>query len=118
MKWASALAQSGNLEEAVERAVEELCARLGSREPDLLIAFASPSLVEHADVAELLHARLPRAVLVGCSGEGIIGANHYPVQDFWLCRVARRPDGKFQTETVRKVLEDDVDPYAAECRMR
>jgi branched-chain amino acid transport system substrate-binding protein len=46
------------------------------------------------------------------------GANHYPVQDFWLCRVARRPDGRFQTETVRKVLENDVDPWAAECRMR
>ncbi|MBK1659412.1 ABC transporter substrate-binding protein [Paracraurococcus ruber] len=46
------------------------------------------------------------------------GANHYPVQDFWLCQVAKRPDGKFQTETVRKVLENDTDPYAAECRMR
>ncbi|MDY7229194.1 FIST signal transduction protein [Hyalangium rubrum] len=76
MKWASALSRSGNLKEAVDQAVEELCLRLGSREPDLLIAFASPSLVEGADVAELLHARLPKAVLVGCSGEGIIGANH------------------------------------------
>jgi len=46
------------------------------------------------------------------------GANHYPVQDFWLCQVAKRPDGKFQTETVRKVLENDTDPWAAECRMR
>jgi branched-chain amino acid transport system substrate-binding protein len=46
------------------------------------------------------------------------GANHYPVQDFWLCKVAKRADGKFQTETVRKVLENNVDPYAAECRMR
>ncbi|TCZ58703.1 ABC transporter substrate-binding protein [Roseicella aquatilis] len=46
------------------------------------------------------------------------GTNHYPVQDFWLCQVARRPDGKFQTETVRKVLSNDVDPWAAECRMR
>jgi len=46
------------------------------------------------------------------------GTNHYPVQDFWLCKVVQRPDGKFQTETVKKVLENDVDPYAAECRMR
>ena len=46
------------------------------------------------------------------------GANHYPVQDFWLCQVAKRPDGKFQTETVRKVFENSVDPWAAECRMR
>lgn len=46
------------------------------------------------------------------------GVNHYPVQDFWLLKVARRPDGKFQTETERKVLEANVDPWAAECRMR
>ena len=46
------------------------------------------------------------------------GVNHYPVQDFWLCQVAKRPDGKFQTETVRKVFENSVDPWAAECRMR
>jgi branched-chain amino acid transport system substrate-binding protein len=46
------------------------------------------------------------------------GPNHFPVQDFWLCRVARRPDGKFQTETVRKVLENYADPHVGECRMR
>ncbi|MBR0671802.1 ABC transporter substrate-binding protein [Neoroseomonas soli] len=46
------------------------------------------------------------------------GVNHYPVQDFWLCKVAKRPDGKLQTETVRKVFENNVDPWAAECRMR
>ncbi|UPY35451.1 ABC transporter substrate-binding protein [Sediminicoccus sp. KRV36] len=45
------------------------------------------------------------------------GVNQYPVQDFWQLQVARRPDGKFQTETVRKVLEANVDPWAAECRM-
>ena len=46
------------------------------------------------------------------------GVNHYPVQDFWLLQVARRADGKFQTETVRRVFENSVDPWAAECRMR
>jgi small ligand-binding sensory domain FIST len=76
MRWASALSQSGHVEQAVEEAVEELCSRLGSREPDLVVAFASAELVEDADVAALIHARLPGAVLVGCSGGGIIGANH------------------------------------------
>ena len=45
------------------------------------------------------------------------GSNHFPVQDFWLARVGRRGDGKFQTEHVRKVFENAVDPFAAECRM-
>ncbi|MBN8927040.1 MAG: ABC transporter substrate-binding protein [Rhodospirillales bacterium 69-11] len=45
------------------------------------------------------------------------GKNHFPVQDFYLCKVGKRPDGKFETEIVRKVLTNDVDAYAAECRM-
>ena len=45
------------------------------------------------------------------------GSNHFPVQDFWLARVGRRADGKFQTEHVRKVFDNAVDPFAAECRM-
>jgi small ligand-binding sensory domain FIST len=76
MRWASALSQSGNVEEAVERATTELCTRLGSREPDLVVVFASPALVAEADVAALIHSRLPGAVILGCSGGGIIGANH------------------------------------------
>jgi small ligand-binding sensory domain FIST len=60
----------------VERATEELCTRLGGWAPDLVVAFASPALVEEADVAALIQARLPGAVILGCSGGGIIGANH------------------------------------------
>lgn len=45
------------------------------------------------------------------------GINQYPVQDFWQLQVARRADGRFQTETVRKVLSANIDPWAPECRM-
>ncbi len=45
------------------------------------------------------------------------GINQYPVQDFWQLQVARRPDGRFQTETVRKVLSASTDPWAPACRM-
>lgn len=45
------------------------------------------------------------------------GVNQYPIQDFWQLQVARRADGKFQTETVRKVLSANIDPWAHECRM-
>ncbi|MCK8783641.1 ABC transporter substrate-binding protein [Roseomonas sp. NAR14] len=70
-----------------------------------------------SDKAALREA-LRKADFHSVRGNFRFGVNHYPVQDFWLCKVAKRPDGKFQTETVRKVLADDVDPYAAECRMR
>jgi len=67
---------------------------------------------------QALRAALEAADFRSVRGNFKFGTNHYPVQDFWLCKVAKRPDGKFQTETVRKVLENNVDPFAAECRMR
>ncbi|TDH60450.1 ABC transporter substrate-binding protein [Dankookia rubra] len=67
---------------------------------------------------DALRTALRAADFRSVRGNFKFGANHYPVQDFWLCQVAKRPDGRFQTETVRKVLENDIDPWAAECRMR
>jgi branched-chain amino acid transport system substrate-binding protein len=67
---------------------------------------------------DALRAAIRAADFRSVRGPFRFGVNHYPVQDFWLLKVARRPDGKFQTETERKVLEANVDPWAAECRMR
>jgi len=64
-----------------------------------------------------VRAAIEAADFTSVRGAFKFGTNHYPVQDFWLCRVARRADGKFQTETVRRVLEANVDPWATECRM-
>ncbi|MEI6162620.1 MAG: ABC transporter substrate-binding protein, partial [Roseococcus sp.] len=57
-----------------------------------------------------LRAAIAAADFSSVRGPFRFGANQYPVQDFWQLQVARRPDGKFQTETVRKVLEANVDP--------
>ncbi|MCQ4159108.1 ABC transporter substrate-binding protein [Roseomonas sp. GC11] len=65
-----------------------------------------------------LRAALEKADFPSLRGRFAFGRNHYPVQDFWLCKVVKRPDGKFATATVRKVLENDTDPYAGECRFR
>ncbi len=64
-----------------------------------------------------LRAALEKAPFDSVRGSFKFGANHYPVQDFYLARVAKRPDGKLQTEIQKKVLSADVDPYAAECKM-
>ncbi len=61
-------------------------------------------------------AAMEKASFESVRGPFRFGQNHYPVQDFYLCKVVKRPDGKYATETVRKVLTADVDPYAAECR--
>ncbi|WP_159349075.1 ABC transporter substrate-binding protein [Roseomonas harenae] len=65
-----------------------------------------------------VRAALEKADFTSLRGNFRLGVNHYPVQDFYLCKVVKRPDGKYATETVRKVLTNDTDPHAAECRMR
>ena len=64
-----------------------------------------------------LRPALERADFASVRGSFRFGVNHYPVQDFYLARVAKRADGKLQTEIVSKVLSQDVDAYAAECKM-
>ena len=41
--------------------------------------------------------------------------NGYPIQNFYLTKVAKRPDGKFQTEIAEKVFENYGDRYAKDC---
>jgi branched-chain amino acid transport system substrate-binding protein len=65
-----------------------------------------------------VRAALEKAEFTSLRGNFRLGVNHYPVQDFYLCKVVKRPDGKYATQTVRKVLSNDTDPHAAECRMR
>ncbi len=64
-----------------------------------------------------LRAALEQANFASVRGNFKFGRNHYPVQDFWLTKVVKRPDGKYQTETVQRVFAADVDPYAASCEM-
>jgi branched-chain amino acid transport system substrate-binding protein len=64
-----------------------------------------------------LRAALETAKFDSVRGDFHFGVNHYPVQDFYLAQVAKRPDGKYQTETRELVFKDDIDPYAAECHM-
>jgi branched-chain amino acid transport system substrate-binding protein len=66
---------------------------------------------------DALRAAIRAADFRSTRGNFKFGVNHYPVQDFWLCQVEKRADGKFQTATRRKVLENDADPHGAECRM-
>jgi branched-chain amino acid transport system substrate-binding protein len=60
-------------------------------------------------------AALKKADFTSLRGAFKFNANGYPIQDFYLTKVARRPDGKFQTEIVQKVFENYGDRYAKEC---
>jgi branched-chain amino acid transport system substrate-binding protein len=64
-----------------------------------------------------LRAALETAQFPSVRGTFRFGVNHYPVQNFYLAQVAKRPDGKYQTEIRETVFTADIDPYAAECHM-
>jgi branched-chain amino acid transport system substrate-binding protein len=62
-----------------------------------------------------VRAALRKADFKSLRGDFRFGANGFPIQDFYLVKVAKRPDGKFQTEIVEKVFDDYTDAYAKEC---
>jgi branched-chain amino acid transport system substrate-binding protein len=60
-------------------------------------------------------AALKKADFTSPRGNFKFNTNGYPIQDFYLTKVAKRPDGKFQTEIVEKVFTNDSDRYAKDC---
>ena len=60
-------------------------------------------------------AALKKADFTSMRGSFKFNTNGYPIQDFYLTKVAKRPDGKFQTEIVQKVFENYADRYAKDC---
>jgi branched-chain amino acid transport system substrate-binding protein len=65
-----------------------------------------------------VRAALKKAEFTSLRGDFKFGANGFPVQDFFLVKVAKRPDGKFQTEIVEKVFDDYTDAYAKDCAVK
>ena len=64
---------------------------------------------------DAVSAALRRADFTSLRGSFKFNTNGYPIQDFYLTKVAKRPDGKFQTEIVQKVFENYGDRYAKDC---
>lgn len=61
-------------------------------------------------------AALKKADFTSLRGAFKFNTNGYPIQDFYLTKVAKRSDGKFQTEIVQKVFENYGDRYAKDCK--
>jgi branched-chain amino acid transport system substrate-binding protein len=65
-----------------------------------------------------LRAALMKADFKSLRGGFKFNTNHYPIQDFYLVKVAKRPDGKFETEIAEKVFSNYSDTYAKDCQMK
>ena len=65
-----------------------------------------------------VRAALKKADFVSLRGKFKFNTNGYPIQDFYVVKVAKRADGKFQTEIEEKVFSDYGDTYAADCALK
>lgn len=67
---------------------------------------------------DALRAALQKADFKSLRGAFKFNTNHYPIQDFYLVKVGKRADGKFETEIAQKVFSNYSDPYAKDCAMK
>jgi branched-chain amino acid transport system substrate-binding protein len=81
----------------------------------LLIDSAVKAVKGDLSNKDAVAAALKKADFTSLRGNFKFNVNGYPIQDFYLTKVAKRPDGKFETEIVQKVFENYGDRYAKEC---
>ena len=76
MKWASSISQGQALSTALEECAATVTVELGPDAPvSLAVVFASASYdLEAEEVPRILGERFPGALVLGCSGAGVIGA--------------------------------------------
>jgi branched-chain amino acid transport system substrate-binding protein len=84
----------------------------------LLIDSAVRDLKGNLSDKDALRAALKKAAFQSLRGSFKFNNNHYPIQDFYLVKVAKRPDGKYQTEIAKKVFTGYGDSYAKDCAMK
>jgi branched-chain amino acid transport system substrate-binding protein len=81
----------------------------------LLIDSAVKSVKGDLRNKDAVAAALKAADFTSLRGGFKFSSNGYPIQDFYLTKVAKRLDGKYQTEIVQKVFENYADRYAKDC---
>ena len=84
----------------------------------LLIDSALKATGGKTDNKDALRAALKKADFKSLRGAFKFNTNHYPIQDFYLVKVAKRADGKYQTEIAQKVFENYSDPHVKDCAMK
>jgi branched-chain amino acid transport system substrate-binding protein len=65
-----------------------------------------------------VNAALQKADFKSVRGPFKFSANGFPVEDFYLTKVAKRADGKYETQIVEKVFSNYADPYVKDCKGR
>jgi branched-chain amino acid transport system substrate-binding protein len=84
----------------------------------LLIDSAVKAVKGNLTDKDALRAALKKADFKSLRGAFKFNTNNYPIQNFYLTKVAKRPDGKYETEIVKTVFTNYGDSYAKDCPMK
>jgi branched-chain amino acid transport system substrate-binding protein len=84
----------------------------------LLIDSAVKAVKGNVADKDALRAAMAKADFKSLRGGFKFSNNHYPVQNFYLTKVAKRSDGKYDTEIVKTVFTNYGDSYAKDCAMK
>ena len=63
-----------------------------------------------------VRAALKKAAFTSVRGPFKFNINGYPIEDFYLTKVAKRADGKYETQIVEKIFSNYADGYAKDCK--
>jgi len=84
----------------------------------LLIDSAVRAVGGNVGNKDALRAAMMKADFKSLRGGFRFNSNHYPIQDFYLVKVAKRADGKYETQIVKRVFEGYADTHAKDCSMK
>jgi branched-chain amino acid transport system substrate-binding protein len=65
-----------------------------------------------------LRAAMEKADCASVRGPYRYGNNHFPIQNFYLQQVEKKPDGGFEIKTVATIFKDHQDHYHDKCPMK
>jgi small ligand-binding sensory domain FIST len=101
MRWASSISSEARLDGAIAECADAIEADLDGPQPDFLAAFVSPHFSESwTRIPSILTRRFPKAVLLGCSGGGVLAAGREIEEDRAFAMVGARLPGVHLTPLV------------------
>jgi branched-chain amino acid transport system substrate-binding protein len=65
-----------------------------------------------------VRAALKKAAFTSVRGPFKFNINGYPIEDFYLTKVAKRADDKYETQVVEKIFSNRPDGYAKDCKLQ
>jgi branched-chain amino acid transport system substrate-binding protein len=84
----------------------------------MLINSAAVAVKGNLGDQNAVRAALKKAAFTSLRGPFKFNINGYPIEDFYLTKVAKRADGKYETQIVEKIFSNYADGYAKDCKVQ